>query len=320
MLPIKLIRTLTILAACCAWALATSAPTAPTLFAGETTWGSASDWNSGSDASPAFTPDGKTVFFTHSAGDKRTIMVSRLSHGSWSKAETEPFSGQWMDIEPAMAPDGSYLVFISNRPATPGGKAIDGHYNGSAQPGWGGNLWRVNRLGKNWSEPVRLPDVINTNSSIYAPAVVRDGSLYFMQPDPTTNKFRLYRSQFTNGTFATPEPLSFSDGSGDFDPAVAPDESFIIFSSRRAPAPEKHSAIFVAFSENHGWSAPVPFQPFLLGIESRLSPDRKTLYFTSNQPTLEAAPAGQSASSTPAPQKIWQVSLDQLAAMRKASR
>jgi Tol biopolymer transport system component len=297
----------------------TFASTAPTLFAGETTWGFASNWNSGSDASPAFTPDGKTVFFTHGAGDKRTIMVSHLSHGSWSKPESAPFSGQWMDIEPAMAPDGSYLVFISNRPATPGGKALDGHYGGSVQPGWGGNLWRVNRVGKGWSEPVRLPDVINSNCSIYAPAVARDGSLYFMQPDPATNKFRLYRSQFAHGTFAAPEPLSFSDGvTADFDPVVAPDESFIIFSSRRQPAPEKHSAIFVAFSENHHWSAPVPFQPFWLGIESRLSPDRKTLYFTSSQPTLEAAPAAQT--SSPVPQRIWQVSLEGLVAMRKASR
>jgi WD40-like Beta Propeller Repeat len=308
----KLTEVLTILTICAGLALASTAP-APELFSAETLWTSAPDWGPGTDASPAFTPDCKTVYFTHSNGEKRTIMVSYLRNGAWSAPKAAAFSGTWRDIEPAMAPDGSYLMFVSNRPSIDGGAVLDGHYGGAARPGRGGNIWRVDRVGDDWSKPTRLPSVINSNPSIYAPAVARNGSIYFMQPDPKTDKFRLYRSQFKAGNFGTPEPLPFSDGLiADFDPVVAPDESFIIFSSGRPPIPEKQGGIFVAFSKGHRWRTPIALQPFLNGIEARLSPDLKTLYFTADQPILETSMATPSASANSAatiPQRIWQVSL-----------
>lgn len=95
---------------------------------------------------PAFSPDGKTVYFTHADGDKRTIMVSHRRHGVWSKPKAAAFPVQWRDIEPAMALDGSYLLFVSNRPSTDGGKVLDGFWGGQVHPGKGGNLWRVDRV------------------------------------------------------------------------------------------------------------------------------------------------------------------------------
>src|SRR5579859_7530720 len=75
------------------------------------------------DASPAFSPDGKTVYFHRSGpGLAGVILVSHLREGRWSEPEIASFSGVWQDIEPAMAPDGSYLIFASNRPIVPGGK------------------------------------------------------------------------------------------------------------------------------------------------------------------------------------------------------
>src|SRR5580700_11258572 len=69
------------------------------------------------DMAPAFTPDGKTVYF-HRSGPGLTgvILVSYLRNGAWSRPGIASFSGQWQDIEPAMSPDGSYLLFSSNRP------------------------------------------------------------------------------------------------------------------------------------------------------------------------------------------------------------
>jgi len=253
---------------------------APTLFAPEATW------PAGNDASPAFTPDGKTVFFTHSDGDKRAIMMATKRHGAWSPPVVAPFSGTWRDIEPAMAPDGSYLVFISNRPAQAGGAALAGFFGGQLRPGAGGNIWRVDRKGKSWGEPVRLPDLINNNSAIYSPAVSGDGSLYFNQPDPVTKKTVVYRAQATPSGFDAPVALSISDGMHPgYDVAVAPDESFLIFSANRPPAAPHQSLIFVAFRKNGGWTVPQPLQPNIEGIESRLSPDLKTLYFEADDPS-----------------------------------
>jgi Tol biopolymer transport system component len=261
-----------------------SSSDAPTLFAPE------KEWPAGSDASPAFTPDGRTVFFTHAVGATRTIMVASLRNGAWSKPATAPFSGTWRDIEPAMAPDGSYLVFISNRPATPGGEPLTGFFGGAPRPGAGGNIWRVNREGRGWGEPVRLPTIVNSQSAIYSPAVARDGSLYLNHPDPVTKKTRLYRAQATVDGFLEPVPVSFTDGiASDFDAVVAPDESFIVFSSNRAPSQPNMPMIFIAYAKKGQWTEPQILQPPTSGLEARLSPDLKTLYFSTDAPSSSPA-------------------------------
>lgn len=238
-----------------------------------------SAWAEGDDSAPAFTPDGRTVFFTHRDG-AITIMMATLHDGVWSKPTVAPFSGRWRDIEPAMAPDGSYLVFVSNRPAITGGAPLDGFFGGQVQPGKGGNIWRVDRRADGWGEPVRLPDTINSNSAIYSPAIAGDGSIYFNQPDPVTRKSHVYRAQAKGAGYDMPVALSISDGTHPgYDVAVAPDESFLVFSANRAPAPTGRSLLFMAFRRHGEWSDPQPLDPHLAGIEARLSPDLKTLYF-----------------------------------------
>lgn len=236
-------------------------------------------WTLPNDASPAFSPDRRTVVFARGRAATRRVYVSHREAGGWSAPQPASFSGKaWMDLEPAMAPDGSFLVFISNRPPQPGGPVLDGAYEGQSAPGRGGNLWRVDRVAGGWGEPVHLAAPLNAGTSIYAPAVAADGSVYFMQPDPATGHFRLYRSRFVQGRYQTPRPLPFSDGQvADYDPAIAPDQSFIVFSSDRPPSTASTSAIFVAFATGGGWSTPLPLGPS--GIESRLDPDLSGLYF-----------------------------------------
>jgi hypothetical protein len=249
----------------------------PTLFPPEAAW------PSGEDSAPAFTPDGKTVFFSHREGAVATIMMASQHHGRWSSPQVAPFSGHWRDIEPAMAPDGSYLVFVSNRPAKAGGAPLTGFFGGQPQPGKGGNIWRVDRKGAGWGEPVRLPDIINSHSAIYSPAVAGDGSIYFNQPDPVTRKSHIYRAQARAGGFDAPVALSVSDGAHPgYDVAVAPDESFLVFAANRAPAAHNQSLLFVAFQRHGAWSEPQALDPHVAGIEARFSPDLKTLYFQSD--------------------------------------
>jgi hypothetical protein len=145
------------------------------------------------------------------------------------------FSGTWNDLEPAFSPDGRYLIFVSNRPVDGTGKVLDGYFNGKVQPGQGGNLWGVARINGGWSQPVRLPDVINDGTAVYAPSISANGSITFMKPDPATKRFRLYHAKRrADGSYVTPVPLPFSTGATtDVDPAMAPDESFMVFGSGR---------------------------------------------------------------------------------------
>jgi hypothetical protein len=77
--------------------------------------------------------------------------------------------------------------------------------------------------------------------------------------------------------------LPISDGTiSDYDAAVAPDDSFIIFSSGRPPTPKGSSILFVIFRQRHGWTAPSPLPCQIEGLEARLSPDLTALYFTAD--------------------------------------
>ena len=238
------------------------------------------------DAAPAFTPDGKSVYFYRSNGTHATIWVSKKINGRWSLPTIVEFSGAWSDMEPTLSPDGRFMIFISNRPAETGGSAIDGLFNGKNIPGGGGNLWRVERTARGWGTPVRLNGAVNTSSSTFAPAVVADGSLYFMRPEESTGRFRLFRSQFKNGEYEAPLPLPFSSGeSTDVDPVVAPDESFMVFSSGRKPA--KDVDLFIVHRKNGKWGTPEHLGDVVNSpgsdAEARLSPDSKTLYFSSER-------------------------------------
>lgn len=236
------------------------------------------------EAAPVFDPDGRTLYFQRSSNAGGTILVTHRRRGGWSQPQIASFSGVWDDIEPAMAPDGSFMVFISNRPAAQGEKPVQGFYNGTTQSG--GNMWRVDRRGKGWSDPVRMPDTINRSSTIFAPAIVADGSIYFMDTFGEKSRFRLYRSQYRNGSYEPAQPLAFSDGTyTDVDPAVAPDESFMVFGSGRPPATSMD--LFVVRRDGSGWGLPVHLGDELnmsgSDAEPRFSPDLQILYFSSER-------------------------------------
>ena len=254
------------------------------------------------DSAATFTPDGKTVYFNRNNGADSDILTSHFDGGRWSRPVLASFSGRWSDLEPVMAPDGSYLIFASSRPIDGGDKPLDGHWGGQAWPGRGGHLWRVNRQGNGWSAPVLLPDTVNHWDSTFSPAIAADGSLYFMAATAPGGHFQLYCSRFKNGKYETPEVLPFSAGQyGGVDPALAPDQSFIVFGSNRPPTPERQSYAFIAFRTDGRWGEPIPLPPAVnsLGhiIELRLGPDGHTLYLTSDHVVPPEYPKTRASSS-----------------------
>src|ERR1700760_505018 len=70
------------------------------------------------------TPDGKTLIFCRSAAPHYLYVMagSKLVDGKWSDPEMLPFSGQYRDTDPVIAPDGNSILFASDRPI--GGKDL----------------------------------------------------------------------------------------------------------------------------------------------------------------------------------------------------
>jgi len=272
---------------------------------------------------PAFAPDGNTVFFDRSSGQDVIILVSHKVDGVWSTPQIAPFSGQWLDHDPVMSPDGSFLVFTSNRPDTPSGKMLsvvrpDGSVSGA------GHLWRVDRERDGWGKPVRLPDAVNASMRTYAPSIAADGSVYFIRPDQA-GTFHIYRSLYRNGAYQTAEQVALGDPAAQtHDPAIAPDQSFIVFNSNDAKA-SAMGDLYIAFRDSDGWGKPIDLGETINGRGGKwsqwgahLSPDHRTLYYTSDrttQPTYPRTPAQaqqqleQMQSWDNGADNIWSVSL-----------
>ena len=260
------------------------------------------------DADASFTPDGATLVFSRDGA----ILLSERTSDGWTTPRIAPFSGRWMDAQPTLAPDGSALVFVSNRPLA----------EGDAQHP-SGNLWRVERHGAAWGEPVHLPAIVNRGSSIWGPSVAADGSLYFMDRVGGKGPFKLWRAQFRDGTWSAPVLQVLGDPAmQQVDPAVAPDESFIVFSAKH-PDSDEHERLYIAFRDGTGWGAAIDLGALanLAGNdsnESRLAPDGRTLYFASDRqqpiryprtPARAEADLARIAAWDNGNQNIWRISL-----------
>ena len=210
-----------------------------------------------------------------------------------------------------MSVDGSYVVFASDRPVPGAVEPLRAEYGGAAQPG--GNLWR-SKMTRGW-----LPASVNQSPSTWSPSLALNGNLYFMSTDAKTGRFRLHVAPFDHSAYGPASNFTFSTGEfNDVDPMIDPKERFLIFSSDRSTPGRGLVAgtkrLFIAF-EPRG-SSPVVCtlaipgweEPTLSKLEARLSPDGRTMYFSSNHPVHKVG-EGSLGPWDDGNAKIWMVPL-----------
>src|SRR6185295_7265360 len=173
------------------------------------------------DSHPAFTPDGKTLYFLRSDPNFSfwTILVSRFENGRWRTPQVAPFSGQYSDADPFITPDGSRFYFISNRPVA-----------GKSKPDL--DIWVMEKVGPGWSQPRNVGAPVNSPGSEWYPTIAANGTIYFGS-DREGGKGRtdIYRSRLVDGKYTEPENLGDAINSQfeEFEPYISADESFLIF-------------------------------------------------------------------------------------------
>jgi WD40-like Beta Propeller Repeat len=234
-----------------------------------------------SDDTLAFTPDDDTVFFDRSNGPHKTIMVSHKVNGHWSKPQIAGFSGHWFDQDPVVSPDGSYLLFNSDRPTTPGGKPLtQDYFAGGNAPG--SNIWKVERKGDAWGTPVWLGPIINDDPFVDFASIATDGTLYFIRWDKKTRAMHIWRSLYRNESYLPAVRVGLGDPDvSTHDPAIAPDQSFIVFDYGKTKG--GLGRLCIAFRQGDHWSRPIDLGDVVnkdLPWGAHVSTDGDTVYVT----------------------------------------
>ena len=231
------------------------------------------------DSHPAFTPDGKTLYFVRSTPNFNlwTILVSRFEKGKWSAPETAPFSGQYSDADPFISADGSRLYFISNRPVA--GKS-------TPDP----DIWMVEKTAKGWGEPKNVGAPINSPGSEWFPTVAANGTSYFGS-DRAGGKGRtdIYRARLIDGAYAAAENLgdAINTQFNEFEPLIAPDESFMIFMGGGRQDARGGFDLYITYQRNGGWTKPANLGDQINSSGNEyspaISPDGKYFFWTSTR-------------------------------------
>lgn len=225
---------------------------------------------------PSFSPDGTEVYWSPayvSRGDY--ILQSRLENGSWQTPTILPFcklGGTYM--YGTLSSDGSKLFFTSNQ-------LVDGDGFGTEM-----NVWFVERDGETWGEPQYIGFDLGHE---YGLSIAADGTLYLGVWDHDQRSSDLYRSRFVGGHYTTPErlPDGLNSPHIEDEPHIAPDESYLLFSSTRPDAYER-SGVYISFRQaDDTWTTPQNIAE-RLNMDGRvrfpgISRDGQHLFFASDQ-------------------------------------
>lgn len=226
----------------------------------------------GSDFTAAFSPEGDTFYFTRSKNDKNAIMETTRKDGSWTlPSKSLPFDTLHSNADPFVTADGS-IYFISSRPRNDSDTTAD--YD----------IYRMRRDGDTWTTPEYL-DGINTDSAEYYVSVAASGNIYFASN--RDGDFDLFVSEYKDGKFIEPRNLGKAVNSphGEYDPFIAPDESFLLFNSDR-PGGYGEADLYIARNKDGAWHVPVNMGSRIntsaYDYCPNMSPDGKYLFYSSD--------------------------------------
>jgi Tol biopolymer transport system component len=243
------------------------------------------------ELAPTFTADERTAWFTMSTpayGRLHVIMETTRAGATWSRPEVAAFSGRHGDADPVLSPDGNRLYFLSRRPF-PGRPAGRQDFD----------VWYLERTAAGWSEPLHLAAASGPGEEHYVSAA-RDGTLYVsaVRPD-SRGRGDIYRIPLVDGRYGEPENMGAAINSADHHDTtafIAPDESYLVFSSFGRPDGQGAGDLYISFRRGGEWTPARNLGPLVNSMRTEycpvISPDGSYLYFTSERGFADAPLAG----------------------------
>jgi hypothetical protein len=210
-----------------------------------------------------FTPDGREFYYILGGEPQWTILVMENANGVWTPPRVAPFSGRYT-AKFCLSPDGNKVVLSSRRPTSGTGKPDDIYHT-----------YIVDRSESGWGDP-RLIEILD---GAFAPSMAANGNLYFfMGPQ---GKQDLYISELVDDRYTKPRNLgeAVNSAQDEADPVVAPDESYLLFSTNR----EEGEGIYICFKKPDGsWTRAKNMGPEINSVSpanvGSVTPDGKFIF------------------------------------------
>jgi hypothetical protein len=211
---------------------------------------------------PTFSPDGNEMFFSivNASWSQGKILHSQKQNGIWSEPDTAIFSNNnYINWESFISPDGNRQFFASNRP-----------------PSSNMDIWMVEQTTDSiWSDPVCLDNPVNSNAEDGSACVTNNGNLYFKsRRGGGIGGSWLYRAKLIDSTYSQVESLGnlIYTGPQETEPFMAPDESYLIFTSYTRPGYGGWDLWICFQNTDSSWSEPINMGPDINTADDEYGP------------------------------------------------
>jgi len=226
-----------------------------------------------------FTADGTEFFYAVNVNNKAEIRYTKLANSQWTAPERIIYHDQYGYNDPFLSPDEQKLYFISKQPLNKKGAEKD--YD----------LWYAEKQTDGWSEPINAGRTVNSDSNEYYISFTDEEKLYFASNIHATQRgdYDIYASQHINGQFQTPQRLSDSVNTPNYeaDVFVAYDESYLIYCGERKGGFGRGD-LYISFRKSDGsWTTAQNMGDAINTLNYEFCPfvtkDGKYLFYSSNQ-------------------------------------
>jgi hypothetical protein len=215
------------------------------------------------EAFGTFSADGNTFCFQRISG----VFITKNTEQGWTTPKlirTIP-ANVWSPWSCCLSPDANSIYFT-------GGLNLLSKCN----------MYRCNRTARGWAKPQELGPPLSSPLEEVTCSLAANNSIYFGSRRKY-EKIWIWFAPFVDNTWPWAERIILDHPHGG-DPGIAPDESFMVFTSINLPGGYGHRDIYLTLRLPDGtWSKPQNLGPRIntafIEHGPRISPDKKYLFF-----------------------------------------